>query len=99
MSSTVPPQSGHVRGSGTSYGSSIPGGCADPLAPVGRSRLSSGATWMYRARPFRERCGLAEAGAPGGLEFRAQPLVFAAQSLPVALELLQFRAQSDYSSA
>ena len=51
---------------------------------------------MYRARPFRERCGLAEAGAPGGLEFRAQPLVFAAQSLPVALELLQFRAQSDY---
>ena len=67
-----------------------------PLSPVGRSRLSSGAPRMRRTRPFRERCGLAEAGAPGGVERLVQPLVFASQSFPVAPEPLQFRAQSCY---
>ena len=49
---------------------------------------------MWRGRPFRERGGLAEAGAPRGFELRAQPLIFASQSLPLALGPLQLRAQA-----
>ena len=65
-----------------------------PLSPVRRSRLSSGAPRIRRGRPFRERCGLADAGAPCGVELLAQPLVVASQALAVALEPRQLRAQS-----
>jgi hypothetical protein len=51
---------------------------------------------MRRRRTLRERGGLAEAGAPGGVELLAQPLVFAPQSLPLALDSFQLRAQSGY---
>jgi hypothetical protein len=51
---------------------------------------------MRRGRTLRERGGLAEAGAPCGVELLAQPLVFAPQSLPLALDSLQLRAQSGY---
>ena len=67
-----------------------------PLSPVGRSRLSSGAPRLRRRRPFREWGGLAKPGAPRGVKFRAQPVVFASQALPLALEPLQLRAQSGY---
>ena len=67
---------------------------AVPLSSIARSRFPSRTTRICRRRALREGRRLAEAGAPGGVEVFAQPLVLAPQSLQLTFDSFQRRAQS-----
>ncbi len=57
-----------------------------PLSPIRRARFAARPTRIGYGGTLRERGGLAEAGAPCGLECVAQALVFASQSLQLGAQ-------------
>jgi len=66
-----------------------------PLSPIRRSRFGPGRRGCALGAPFENGAALAEAGAPRGVELPCATARFSRpQSLPLALNSLQLRAQS-----